>query len=86
MENVVKGSFDRLEGKFAVIYSDVDNRKFDVSKSMVVGIKSGSRVLLHLNDDGTVIRIEVDAKSTQDALDRIKKKYERLRKGKHIRN
>jgi Protein of unknown function (DUF3006) len=78
---VVKASLDRFEGGYAVIYSD-DGKKFDVPKSMT-DAKPGSRILLHL-EDGHIIRVEEDKKATDEALDRVRKKYERLKRGDHL--
>ena len=78
---VVKASLDRFDGDYAVIYSD-GGTKYDVPKSMT-DAKAGSRVLLYLESD-QVIRVEVDEKATDEALDRVRKKYERLKRGDHI--
>ncbi|HEU4605138.1 MAG TPA: hypothetical protein VFS46_02750 [Nitrososphaera sp.] len=45
--------------------------------------KAGSRILLYLESD-QVIGIEVDKKATDEALDRIRKKYERLKRKDHL--
>jgi hypothetical protein len=78
---VVKASLDRFEGDYAVIYSD-GGIKYDVPKGMT-DAKAGSRVLLYLESD-QVIGIEVDKKATDESLDRVRKKYERLKKGDHL--
>lgn len=78
---VVKASLDRFEGGYAVIYSD-DGKKFDVPKSMT-DAKAGSRVLLHM-EGSCVVKVEEDRKATDEALDRVKKKYERLKRGDHL--
>ena len=41
MENVIRASLDRIEGDFAVVYSD-DDHKFDVSLELVKGAKPGT--------------------------------------------
>lgn len=81
---VIKASLDRFEGGFAVIYSeeeDDDNssRKFDVPKETVAGIKAGSKVRVYLKDDGRVNNVEFDKSETEQARDRILKKYRRLK-------
>ena len=78
---VVKASLDRFEGDYAVIYSD-GGIKYDVPKSMT-DAKAGSRVLLYLESD-QVIRVQVDEKETDEAFDRVRKKYERLKKGDRL--
>ena len=78
---VIKASLDRFEGEYAVIYSN-DGIKFDVPKSMTRA-KAGSRVILYV-EDGQVLRIEADKKATDEAHDRIRKKYKRLKRGDHL--
>lgn len=78
---VVKASLDRFEGGYAVIYSD-SGEKYDLPQD-IAKMKVGSRVLLYI-EDGHVVRVEADEKETVGALDRIKDKYERLKKGKHL--
>ena len=78
---VVKASLDRFEGDYAVIYSD-GGAKYDVPKTMT-DAKAGSRVLLYIESD-QVIRIEVDKQATDKALDRVREKYRRLKRGDHL--
>lgn len=76
----VKASLDRFEGNKAVIYSDRDNRKFDVSREMLgTDAKPGMRLVLHL-DGNVVSSVEIDKQTTSDAKDRIRQKYLRLRR------
>ena len=79
---IIKGSFDRLEGDYAIVYSDSDSRKFNVPKGLLSeDIKPGARLVLLL--EGTnVIRLEADAKATLDARERIRRKYARLQRKK----
>lgn len=79
---VVRASLDRFEGDYAVIYSD-DGIKFDVPKDLA-SMKAGSRVLLYVKD-GAVVRVTADKKATGDAFERVKKKYDRLKKREHLR-
>ena len=78
---VVKASLDRFEGDFAVVYSD-DGTKYDVPRNMT-DAKAGSRLLLYL-EEGRVVKIDVDEKATDDALERIRKKYDRVKRGDHL--
>jgi hypothetical protein len=88
MEKVIRASLDRIEGDFAVVYSDhndyYQNNKFDVPAKLVKNAKPGTRLQLHIEND-QIKRIEIDKEATEAAKDRIHKKYERLRKGRHLR-
>lgn len=90
MEKVIRASLDRIEGDFAVVYSDHDdlhnnnNNKFDVPLELVKDAKPGTRLQLHIEND-QIKRIEIDKEATEGAKDRIHKKYKRLRKGRHLR-
>ena len=93
MEKVIRASLDRIEGDFAVVYpdhhddDDDDHRapkKFDVPLELVKDAKPGMRLQLHIEND-QIERIEIDKEATDIARDRIRKKYERLRQGRHLR-
>jgi Protein of unknown function (DUF3006) len=89
MKKVIRASFDRIEGEFAVVYSDHDedddhHNKFDVPLELLKDAKPGMRLKLHIEND-QIKHIEVDKESTYRARDRIHKKYERLRQGRHLR-
>jgi Protein of unknown function (DUF3006) len=90
MEKVIKASLDRIEGDFAVVYSDHDdphhphNNKFDVPLELVKDAKPGTLLQLHIEND-QINHIEIDREATDGARDRIHKKYKRLRKGRHLR-
>jgi len=88
MEKVIRASLDRIEGDFAVVYSDHDdhnnNNKFDVPLELVKGAKPGMRLQLHIEND-QINHIEIDKEATEGARDRIHEKYKRLRKGRHLR-
>jgi hypothetical protein len=83
MENVIRASLDRIEGDFAVVYSD-DDHKFDVSLELVKGAKPGTRLQLHIEND-QIKHIEIDKEASEQAKERIRKKYHRLRKGQHLK-
>lgn len=84
MEKTIRASLDRFEGDYAVIYSDEDGRKFDVLRDKLENdAKPGMRLSLHLEGDH-ISTIEIEKKSTKDAKERIRKKYDRLRKGRHL--
>jgi len=91
-KKVIRASFDRIEGDFAVVYSDHDedddhhhhNNKFDVPLELLKEAKPGMRLKLHIEND-QIKRIEIDKEETERARDRIRKKYERLRQGRHLR-
>lgn len=82
MERSVKASLDRFEGDIAVIYSD-DGTKFDVSRGLVEGLHPGDRLLLKIIR-GDVIRVEIDQKATEDARERIRRKYKSIQDGEHL--
>lgn len=88
MEKVIRASLDRIEGDFAVVYSDDDDddhhNKFDVPLELVKDAKPGMRLQLHIEND-QIRRIEIDKEVTERARDRIHKKYERLRQGRDLR-
>ena len=83
MEKVIRASLDRIEGNYAVVY-DKDGHKFDLPLEMIEEAKPGMRLRLHI-DDNQVKRVKDDRAATDEAKDRISKKYERLRKRKHPR-
>jgi hypothetical protein len=87
MERIIMASLDRIEGDFAVIYADNDQHhknKFDVPLKLVKGAKPGMRLQLHIEND-QITHIETNREATERARDRIYKKYERLRRGRHLR-
>jgi hypothetical protein len=79
VEKVIKASLDRFEGDYAVVYSNEDGTKFDVPAEMLSGTRPGSRLKLHV-EGVRILSIDVDSKTTSEARDRIRSKYERLRK------
>jgi hypothetical protein len=82
---VLKASLDRVEGNYAVVYSDSDSRKFDIPQEMLPrGCKPGNRLILQL-DGNVVAKVIADEIGTEDAKERIKRKYEKLRRGKHLK-
>jgi Protein of unknown function (DUF3006) len=89
-KKVIRASLDRIEGDFAVVYSDHDedddhhHNKFDVPLELLKDAKPGMRLKLHIEND-QIKRIEIDKEATEGARDRIYKKYERLRQGRHLR-
>ena len=81
MEKVIRASLDRIEGDFAVVYSDDDDNhhnKFDVPLELVKDAKPGMRLQLHIEND-QIKRIEIDKEATERARDRI------LRQGRDLR-
>ena len=81
MEVIIKASVDRFEEDYAVVYSNRDNSRFDIPREMISeDVKPGMRLLLHI-DGGEIIGIEMDREETNDARERIRRKYQRLRKG-----
>ncbi|MDQ3882886.1 MAG: DUF3006 domain-containing protein [Thermoproteota archaeon] len=93
MERVIRASLDRIEGDFAVIYRDdtsaahrrrrQQHYKFNVPLEMVKNAKPGTRLKLHIENDH-INYIEIDRKATEEARDRIRKRYERLRRGGYL--
>jgi DNA transposition AAA+ family ATPase len=92
MEKVIKASLDRVEGDFAVIYADeasaavAHNHHYrsDVPLELVKNAKPGTRLQLHIEND-LINHIEIDREATEKARDRIRKKYERLQRARHLR-
>jgi hypothetical protein len=99
MEKVIRASLDRIEGDFAIVYVDDDatttttadndeyhssSNKFDIPLELVKGAKPGTRLQLHIENDH-INYIEIDREATKGARNRIRKKYERLRRGRHLR-
>jgi len=91
MEKVIKASFDRVEGDFAVVYADepsaADHKhhyRFNVPLELVKNAKPGTRLQLHIEND-RIDHIEIDREATEKARDRIRKKYERLQRARHLR-
>jgi hypothetical protein len=87
VEKMVRASLDRIEGDFAIVYTDDDDddhHKFDVPVELVNDAKPGMRLQLYI-EDNQIKRIEIDRDATEEARDRIRKKYERLRRGHHLK-
>ena len=86
MEKVIRASLDRIEGDFAVVYSDDDDHhnKFDLPLELVKDAKPGMRLQLHIEND-QIKRREIDKEATERARDRLHTKYERLRQGRDLR-
>jgi hypothetical protein len=89
VEKVIKASLDRIEGDFAVVYTDGggdndDHHKFDVPVELVNNAKPGMHLQLHI-ENNQIKRIEIDREATEEARDRIRKKYEMLRRGRHLK-
>jgi Protein of unknown function (DUF3006) len=87
MKKVIRASLDRIEGDLAVVYSDEDHdhhNKFDVPLELVKDAKPGMRLQLHIEND-QIKRIEIDREATEEARDRIRKKYKRLQQGRHLK-
>ncbi len=91
IEKIIQASLDRIEGDFAVVYTDGDSddddddhHKFDVPVELVNDAKPGTRLKLHI-ENNQIKRIEIDREATEGARDRIRKKYEMLRRGRHLK-
>jgi Protein of unknown function (DUF3006) len=88
VEKIIRASLDRIEGDFAVVYTDNgddgDHHKFDVPVELVNDAKPGMRLQLYI-ENNQIKRIEIDRESTEEARDRIRKKYEMLRRGRHLK-
>jgi Protein of unknown function (DUF3006) len=84
MERVISASLDRIEGEIAVVYSDNDDHKFDVPLKSVRDAKPGMRLQLHIEND-QIKHIEIDKEATERARDRIRRKYNKLRQGRHLK-
>jgi hypothetical protein len=64
--------------------SSSSSNKFDIPLELVKGAKPGTRLQLHVENDH-INYIEIDREATKGARNRIRKKYERLRRGRHLR-
>ena len=90
VEKMVRASLDRIEGDFAIVYTDDDGdnddhyHKFDVPVELVNDAKPGMRLQLYI-ENNQIKRIEIDREATDEARDRIRKKYEMLRRGRHLK-
>ncbi len=87
VEKMVRASLDRIEGDFAIVYADDgddDYYKFDVPVELVNNAKPGMRLQLYI-ENNQIKRIEIDREATEEAKDRIRKKYEMLRQGRHLK-
>jgi hypothetical protein len=88
VEKIIRASLDRIEGDFAVIYTDDgdddDHHKFDVPVELVNDAKPGMHLQLHI-ENNQIKHIEIDREATEEARDRIRKKYEMLRRGRHLK-
>ena len=86
VEKIIQASLDRIEGDFAIVYTEdgsgYDHHKFDVPVKLVNGAKPGMRLRLYI-ENNQIKRIEIDREATGKARDRIRKKYEMLRRGRH---
>ena len=84
-EEVIKASLDRFEEDYAVVYSNDDNRRrFDLPRQMVTNAKPGMHLWFHIKGD-SVTALEIHNQEIDDAKERISRKYERLRKGLHMK-
>ncbi len=82
-KRVIKASYDRIEGKHAIIYSDSGSQRFDLPLELVNDAEPGMRLRLHI-ENNVVSKIEIDEDATREARDRIRSKYEKLRQGHHL--
>jgi hypothetical protein len=55
-----------------------------VPLELVKGARPGMRLQLHIEND-QINHMEIDREATEGARDRIHKKYEGLRRGRHLR-
>jgi hypothetical protein len=90
VEKMIRASLDRVEGDFAVVYTDDDDdggyghHKFDVPVELVNDAKPGMHLQLYI-ENNQITRIEIDREETEDARNRIRKKYGMLRQGRHLK-
>src|ERR687895_2021514 len=96
-EKTIKGSLDRFEGgsnnnnsKYAIIYSDKDpDKKYDVPVELLdknnIIKQEGIRVIIHLDENDEIIRLEYDKENTEKSKKRIKTKLKRLLTGRHLK-
>jgi hypothetical protein len=81
-------TLDQIEGDFAVVYTDDgdddDHHKFDVRVELVNDVKPGMHLQLHI-ENKQIKRTDIDREATEEARDRIRKKYEMLQRGRHLK-
>ena len=67
VEKMVRASLDRIEGDFAIVYTDDgdgdDHHKFDVPVELVNDAKPGVRLQLYI-ENNKIKRIEIDREAT----------------------
>ncbi|HEX2231223.1 MAG TPA: DUF3006 domain-containing protein, partial [Nitrososphaeraceae archaeon] len=86
-EKMIRASLDRIEGDFAIVYTDDgddDHHRFDVPVELVNGAKPGMRLQMHI-ENNQIKRVEIDRDATEEARERIRKKYETLRRSRHLK-
>jgi hypothetical protein len=88
-KKIIKASLDRIEGNFALVYADdldydSDHHKFEIPVELLKDAKPGMRLQLHI-ENNQISHIEVDREATEEARDRISRKYEMLRRGHHLK-
>jgi DUF3006 family protein len=87
VKKVIRASLDRIEGDLAVVYADDgddSHQRFDIPVKLVKDAKPGMRLQLHI-ENNQIKRIEIDREATEEGRDRIRKKYEMLRRGRHLK-
>lgn len=78
----VRASIDRVEERYAVVYSD-DGNKLDIKLELLPDVRAGTRLILYFENE-ELVGIAVDEQATESDKDRIRSKYERLKRGKHM--
>ena len=97
-DKIVKASIDRFEGgsinnndkRYAIIYSDnYPNKKYDLPIELLEKNKiikqTGIRVILYLDENDEILRLEYDKENTEKSKKRIKTKLKRLLTGRHLK-
>jgi hypothetical protein len=78
----VRASIDRFEEGYAVVYAD-DGDKLDIPQELLPDVRAGTRLILYF-EGKELAGVAVDEQATESARDRIKGKYERLKRGDHL--
>lgn len=78
----VRASIDRFEEGYAVVYSD-NGDKMDIARELLPDVRAGTRLILYFEGE-ELVGVAVDERATESARDRIKSKYERLKRGNHL--
>ena len=80
-----KAVIDRFEGDFAILFVKENNQRLDVPrKSLPSNATEGSWLEVEVKD-GKIVQAALDEQETEETRARIAAKFERLKKGGHLK-